>query len=145
MGLVGCGGAAPTVEILEVTPEALVASDDAKDDLSVVVRYSDPDGDLGEGVAAIHDCRVDRLVTELAIPRIANADGVDHGVPIEGELTLVLADVGAVTAAAEPPAKCAELGATAPVGGAQVFCIVLIDAAGNESEGACTAAILVSP
>lgn len=143
--LTACGvSPVPTVEILEATPEALIASDDTNDDLTLKVAYSDGDGDLGQGVAHIHDCRAEGLVTTLTIPRIANDEAVAQGVPIEGELDLVLADLGAIEAAEVPPA-CAELGVGAPEGGAQVFCVVLVDAAGNESEGACSSPVVVTP
>lgn len=144
LALAGCaGGSVPVVEIVDASPEALSASDDAKDDLTIAVRYSDPDGDLGQGVARVLDCRAEGLVTDLPIPRIANDDAVAQGAPIEGEMDLVLADVGAVPASGTVPAGCADLGVTAPSDGAQVFCVVLIDAAGNESEGACTKPIRV--
>ncbi len=144
--LSGCGGeVTPTVEIVSATPDELVASDDAKDDLAIVVRYADPDGDLGQGTARIHDCRAEGVVTELSIPRLANDDAVAAGASIEGELTLTVADVGAVTPSAKVPDVCADLGVGAAEGGAQAFCVVLTDSAGNESEGACTKAITVSP
>ena len=43
------------------------------------------------------------------------------------------------------PAACADLGVSKPVDGAQAFCVVLVDSAGNESEGACTAPITIGP
>ena len=131
--------AAPTVEILEAAPELLVPDDDAADDLTLVVRYHDGDGDLGEGVAEVIDCRAEGLVTRLALPPIASDEAVANGVPIEGELELLVADVGRVTPAAAAPAACAALGVAAPVAGAVRFCVVLIDAAGHRGQGACTA------
>lgn len=146
ISLAACGAPViPTVEILEASPEALTASNDANDDLTLLVRYADGDGDLGQGIAQIHDCRAEGLVTELAIPRIANDDAVAQKVPIAGELTLVVADVGAIEAAAKVPSLCADLGVAAPEEGAQVFCVVLVDAAGNESEGACSSPVVVKP
>ena len=145
--LLGCagGGSVPVVEIVEATPEALSASDDGEDDLTIVVRYSDPDGDLGQGTARIFDCRAEDLVTELAIPRIANDEAVAARAPIQGEMALVVADVGAVAASESVPAECADLGVSGPSGGAQVFCVVLVDVAGHESDGACTKPIAVEP
>ena len=146
LSLLGCaGGSVPVVEIVDASPEALSASDDGKDDLTIVARYEDPDGDLGQGIARIFDCRAEGLVTELSIPRIANDEAVAQGAPIEGEMALVVADVGAVAASESVPAACADLGISAPSGGAQAFCVVLVDAAGNESEGACTKPISIEP
>ena len=146
LGALGaCASPVPTVEILEASPSMLAASDDGNDDLTIAVRYTDGDGDLGRGSAKVFDCRAEGLVTELAIPRIANDEAVEKGVPIEGQLELVVADIGAVEAAAEAPPTCADLGASAPQEGAQVFCVVLVDAADNESEGACTGPIHVEP
>lgn len=143
--LSGCGGETPTVEIVSASPAQLLASDDAKDDLTILVKYADPDGDLGQGVASIHDCRAEGVVTRLPIPRIANDEAVLQGVAIEGELTLTVADVGSVTPSSSVPGVCADLGVSAPEDGAQAFCVVLTDAAGNESEGACTEAIAILP
>lgn len=143
--LYGCAGEAPVVEILDASPPELSAADDTKDDLTIRLRYSDPDGDLGGGVAAIHDCRAEGLVAELPIPEIANAEAVEAGVAIEGELTLVVADVGALTPTDTAPAACADLGVGAPDGGKQAFCVFLTDAAGNESAGACTRPVLITP
>lgn len=146
LALLGCGGGeTPTVEIVSASPEQLTASDDAKDDLTIVVRYTDPDGDLGQGTARIHDCRAEGVVTELVIPRLANDEAVAQGASIAGDLTLTVADVGAVTPSAKVPSACADLGIGAARDGAQAFCVVLTDAAGNESEGACTEAIRVLP
>jgi hypothetical protein len=111
----------------------------------VRVAYTDPDGDLGGGVAVLHECRAEGLVFELALPSIASQEAVDEGVSIEGELALVVADVGAAEARPEPPAACRELGVGAPRGGAQALCVVLVDAAGYASEGDCTGAIRVLP
>jgi hypothetical protein len=143
--VLGCTGSVPAVEILEATPDTLSSSDDEKDDLTITVRYSDPDGDLGQGVARIFDCRAEGIVTDLPIPRIANDDGVAQGAPIQGDMALVLADVGEVAASEAVPAACADLGVSKPSGGAQAFCVVLIDTAGNESDGACTGPITVGP
>lgn len=144
-GMLGCTGVAPTVEILGATPETLSASDDARDDLTISLRYSDPDGDLGQGSARVVDCRAEGLVTRLAIPRIANDEAVAQGVPIAGEMDLVVADIEAVTSSDSAPAECAGLGVAAAARQGQVFCVILADAAGNESEGACTGPVLVEP
>lgn len=141
----GCAGPAPAVEILRVSPEALRASDDAADDLTLTVHYFDADGDLGQGTASILDCRADGLVTVLPIPRIAGDEAVLRGVPIEGEASLVVADVGVVEPSAAVPPACADLGVSAPAGGARSFCVILADAAGHESEGSCTQPIPVTP
>lgn len=143
--LLGCADPAPTVEILAASPDVLSASADDKDDLTLTLRYADPDGDLGEGTARITDCRAEGLVTVLPLPRIAAEDAVERGVAIEGELTLVVADIGAFPASEEVPAACAELGVPPPEGGAQRFCVALTDAAGNAGEGACTGAVRVDP
>jgi hypothetical protein len=145
LAMLGCSGSVPAVEIVGASPETLSASDDAMDDLTITVRYSDPDGDLGQGIARILDCRAEGLVTELGIPRIANDEAVAQGAPIEGEMQLVVADVGDVAASESVPAACADLGVSKPSDGAQVFCVVLVDTAGNESEGACTARVTIGP
>ncbi len=139
--------AAPTVAIVESSPAQLAPDDDATDDLSIVVRYHDGDGDLGQGTAEVIDCRADGLVTRLALPPIASAQAVSDGVPIEGELELLVADVGRGPPAAAVPAACAELGVTlAPAADAVTFCVVLVDAAGHRGKGACTSSIsLVTP
>lgn len=143
--LLGCTGPAPTVEILGASPEALSASNDAGDDLTITVHYADADGDLGQGTARIIDCRAEGLVTVLPIPRIAADAAVETGVFIEGEMSLVVSDIDAAPPSGDVPPGCAELGVTAPPGGARVFCVVLADAAGHESEGACTGPIAVEP
>lgn len=145
LAMLGCTGSVPAVEIVDASPGTLSASDDEKDDLTITVRYSDPDGDLGQGIARIIDCRAEGLVTELPIPRIANDEAVAQGVPIEGEMALVVADVGAVAPSESVPGACADLGVSKPSNGAQAFCVVLADTAGNESEGACTKPITIGP
>lgn len=144
---VSCAGSGsiPTVEILSASPDTLTVSDDEKDDLTIAVRYSDPDGDLGQGIARIFDCYAEGLVTDLPIPRIANEDAVAQGASISGEMTLVVADVGAPGVESSLPKACADQGVSAPPEGKRVFCVVLIDAEGNESEGACTGQIAVEP
>lgn len=143
--LLGCADPAPTVEILAVSPDVLSASEDDRDDLTLTLRYTDADGDLGQGQARILDCRAEGLETVLPIPRIAPDEAVARGVAIEGELTLVVADVGAFPPSEDAPAACAALGVSAPVDGAQRFCVVLTDAAGNTGEGACTGPVRVEP
>jgi hypothetical protein len=130
--LSGCGGdEAPVVEITSATPQALDPTDDAKDDLTLHLRYEDGDGDVGDGVVDVHDCRAAGLVSTFPVPTIASQAAVDEGVAIEGTLTLVVADVGAAPAGASSPA--------AACGGvSSKFCVVLTDAAGNESEPACS-------
>jgi hypothetical protein len=134
----GCaGGEAPSVEVVSASPDALVTADDALDDLTIVVRYQDPTGDLGGGVALVHDCRSASVVTSLEIPTIANPAGVQEGIAISGELELVVTDVGT-----QPSAGVSEVCDTA---GAQAgaFCVVLVDAAGNESEPGCTQVLAI--
>ena len=86
---------APSVEVVSATPDALVTTDDALDDLTIRVRYEDPTGDLGGGTARVHDCRSAAVVTELGIPTISNAVGVDEKIAISGELELVVTEPGA--------------------------------------------------
>ena len=54
---------------------------------------------------------------------------------------VVVTDVGDVVAAARPPSACSALGVGAPESGAQAVCVVLVDAAGHESPGDCSAPI----
>jgi hypothetical protein len=128
----------PSVTITNATPETLVPDDDSLDDLTITVRYDDGDGDLGEGVAEVHDCRAAGLVTELPIPAIAPTTGVH----ITGTLELHVNDVGAVTSAALPE-TCEELGVAELGPNEAVFCVILVDVAGNRSTGDCTLPILV--
>jgi len=145
--LAGCGSDdAPTAEVLSASPMELDPASDDADDLTLRVAYTDANGDLGGGVAEIHDCRIEGLVTRLTLPAIASAEGVADGVFIEGELTLVIPDVGAGAANAQPAAACSDLGVGAPAGDAQSLCVILIDAAGNAGPGDCTDPIrIVSP
>ncbi|MBL9025736.1 MAG: hypothetical protein JNL21_26310 [Myxococcales bacterium] len=137
--LSACGeGDAPSVEILSAFPDALVPEDDTKDDLTLRVRYEDPTGDLGGGTARVHDCRSASVITELEVPAIANEGAAREGVAISGELELHVTDVGA-----SPSGGRSE---TCDAAGAEpgAFCVVLVDAAGNESEPDC-AEIAVTP
>lgn len=133
--------AAPSATITRAAPDRLIASDDARDDLVITVAYRDGDGDLGGGVARVHDCRADGVVTELPIPAIAPEGVIGH--PIEGTLELHVSDVGAIAAGA-PPAACRELGVAAAAAGAAIFCVILTDAAGQSGEGDCTDPITVT-
>lgn len=142
-----CGGdddPAPVATILEFSPESLNPDDDLADDLTIVVEYSDADGDLGEGVAEVHDCRADDLVALFDLPAIASQKAIDDGVPIEGQLSIVVADVGDVAASARPPVVCEDLGIDAVADGEAIFCVVLIDAAGNAGPGDCTGAVTIT-
>lgn len=131
----------PTVDILSATPQALNPADDLADDLRILVTYEDGDGDLGEGTARVHDCRADGLITELEIPAIAADDMI--GSKITGSLELAINDVGAATAATLPT-LCSELGVSlAP--DTTVFCVELVDAAGNVGDGDCTQSIMIAP
>ena len=50
----GCGGdEAPVAEIVDHAPSTLTPGDDALDDLSLEVHYTDADGDLGEGAVEV--------------------------------------------------------------------------------------------
>lgn len=131
------GGEEPTVEIVSSAPAALVTSDDTRDDLTLRVRYEDPTGDLGGGIARIHDCRSANVVTELTIPAIANKAGVDEQIAISGELELVVTDIGA-SPSGGPSEVCTSAG-----GEPGAFCVVLVDAAGNESDAACTETLAI--
>lgn len=145
--LAGCGSSdeAPTAEVLSAIPMQLDPALDDADDLTLRVAYTDPNGDLGGGVAEIHDCRIEGLVTRLVLPAIASEQAVSDGVFIEGELTLIIPDVGAVAASAQPAAACRELGVGAPSGDAQSLCVVFVDAAGIAGPGDCTDPIRILP
>lgn len=145
--LAGCGSSdeAPTAEVLSAIPMQLDPALDDADDLTLRVAYTDPNGDLGGGVAEIHDCRIEGLVTRLVLPAIASEQAVSDGVFIEGELTLIIPDVGAVAASAQPAAACRELGVGAPSGDAQSLCVIFVDAAGIAGPGDCTDPIRILP
>ncbi|MBX3156633.1 MAG: hypothetical protein KF773_11575 [Deltaproteobacteria bacterium] len=139
--LAACGSPIePSITIESVTPESLTMSDDALDDLTIVATYADGDGDLGEGVARIHDCRADGLVTELPIPAIA-PEGIAGEKRITGTLELHVNDIGAAPAGAAVPAACRDLGITEMPAGQAIFCVVLVDAAGHAGPGDCTQAV----
>jgi hypothetical protein len=137
--LVACAAdVAPSATIESATPDRLAPADDALDDLTIAVRYDDGDGDLGGGVAEVHDCRADGVVIELAIPPIA----ADRGRHITGTLELHVNDVGDIAAGAMP-ASCAALGVAPLAAGTAVFCVVLVDAAGHRGGGDCTSPIAI--
>lgn len=137
-------GEAPTATVIDTAPLLLRADDDALDDLTILVAYVDGDADLGGGIAEIHDCRAETLVTRLAIPPIASEEAIAAGVPIEGELELRLTDVAAIAPDATPPAACAALGVRgAPSATSATFCVVLVDAAGHRGEGDCTPEVAI--
>jgi hypothetical protein len=140
LALAACGDADPnpTATITAATPESLVPDDDTLDDLTITVRYDDGDGDLGGGFAEVHDCRADGVVTELVIPDIA-PDGV-VGEHITGTLELHVNDVGLVSSTALPEV-CTDLGVDELATGETVFCVILVDVAGNRGDGDCTTAI----
>jgi hypothetical protein len=143
MALVACGSPIePSATIDSVTPESLTTSDDLLIDLSITVSYDDGDGDLGEGLARIHDCRGERLVTELPIPAIA-PEGVVGETRITGTLELRVNDIGSVPAG-DVPAVCRDLGITEMAAGTAIFCVVLVDAAGHEGGGDCTPAVTLT-
>jgi hypothetical protein len=135
---------APTVTVTAATPDMLTPADDRADDLTITVDYDDADGDLGEGIARIHDCRDATLVTELPIPAIAPKSIVDDHTHITGTLELHVNDVGAA-AAVTLPDECDELGVAALSANESIFCVVLVDAAGHVGSGDCTQAIALVP
>jgi hypothetical protein len=126
---------APSARVVSAAPDRLVPSDDALDDLVITVAYEDGDGDLGGGTAEVHDCRADGLRTDLAIPAIA-PDAV-VGEPIRATLALHVNDIGAIAAGVAPDA-CRDLGVDGAGADAAVFCVILVDAAGNAGDGDCT-------
>jgi hypothetical protein len=133
---------APKVTVLSTTPEVLDPANDLADDVRIVVEYDDADGDLGEGIAEVHDCRGESLLTALEIPAIAGEGMI--GSRITGSLDLYVTDVGA-GAAGTLPALCDELGVGAIAAGETVFCVVLVDAAGHAGPGDCTTPITLAP
>lgn len=140
--LVACGGddPNPVATITAATPESLAPDDDTRDDLTITIRYDDGDGDLGDGIAEIHDCRTDGLVTELVIPAIAPTGVV--GERITGTLELHVNDVGAIESTALPEV-CDSLGVPELASAETVFCVVLVDAAGHRGDGDCTVPIAI--
>lgn len=144
--LAACGSdsPAPGVKIDAVTPDTLTMSDDAANDVTITVGYEDADGDLGGGLAEVHDCRADALVTMLAIPPIASPDRVAAKDPISGKLDLYVDDVGP-SAAAPLPATCSDLGVAALADGQTVMCVILVDTAGHRGQGDCTSMITLLP
>lgn len=146
LGALACGdpGPAPSVAVVSAMPEMLDPARDDADDLSILAMYYDADGDLGGGLAEVHDCRADGVVTAIDIPPIASDDAVDEMVMIEGKLAIVIPDIGAIDIDDAAPAACADLGVAAPVAGEAVFCVVLTDAAGNLGAGDCTAPIAIA-
>lgn len=134
----------PSATVLSALPETLVLGDDTRNDLAIMIEYADGDGDLGRGIARVHDCRADGVVSELVLPSIASDEAVAEGAAITGQLELRVNDVGVVGAAAAAPAVCAELGAPAPSSGEVVFCVVLVDSGGVAGPGDCTTPVALS-
>jgi hypothetical protein len=130
-----CGdGDAPVAEIIGHAPSTLTPGDDTRDDLTLEVHYADADGDLGQGAVLVHDCH-GGVTERTSLPAIASPEAVDAGVEIEGDLQVIVADVGAVQAGPTPEACGGDTGA---------FCVVLVDAAGNESDPACVSGIVLA-
>ena len=142
-GACGSDDPAPTVTVVSASPDQLYTENDLKDDIRILVEYEDADGDLGDGIAQVHDCRSDTLVTELMIPAIAPDDVVKDGTHIKGSLDLYVNDVGA-GAASTMPSVCDDLGVKALGTDETVFCVVLVDAAQHEGAGDCTPTIKLS-
>jgi hypothetical protein len=117
--LAGCSGGAFSATLLEAKPMSLVVAHDWENDLTLRVRYQHPSALLGDGVAEIRDSRAADLVTRLTIPPIASDEAKAAGVPIAGELDLLVADVGGATGQAS-------------------FCVRLIDSAGTQAEAGCS-------
>ena len=124
---------APGVTIESARPTQLTPSDDANNDLTLLVRYDDSDGDLGGGTIDIYDCRAAAAMTELAIPEIA----FERGQHISGTLELHVNDIGDL-ASGDLPAACKELGVRPLAAGTTVFCVILVDTAGHRGDGDCT-------
>jgi hypothetical protein len=138
--LVACGGASenPNVTVKSATPDELVVSDDLLDDVTITVDYDDGDGDLGEGIAEVHDCRADGIITPLVIPAIASDGRVgDH---ITGTLELHVNDVGMIAIGTQP-ALCADHGVASLEANQTVFCVVLKDVKGHSGDTDCTGVI----
>jgi len=134
VALAGCtDDPAPGAAIQSARPDQLVPSDDARNDLTLVVRYDDSDGDLGGGTVDVYDCRAAAAMTELAIPEIAP----ERGQHIAGTLELHVNDIGEL-ASGELPAACEELGVRPLAAETAVFCVILVDAAGHRGGGDCT-------
>jgi hypothetical protein len=144
VAVAACGGGdtAPSASIEMATPEALMPADDTLDDLTIVVSYTDGDGDLGMGFAEVQDCRDESLLISLLLPAIAPDDVVDDDIGISGTLELHVNDVGAFATGALP-ATCSDLGVAELAAGETVFCVTLVDTAGNRGDGDCTSAIAV--
>jgi hypothetical protein len=141
--LTACGSddPAPIARVLSSSPDALTPTDDLADDVRILVEYEDADGDLGEGMAQVHDCRSEALLTVLPIPAIAPSDVV--GEPIRGSLSLYVNDVGTARASALP-AVCDELDVSLGAN-ETVFCVVLVDAKEHTGPGDCTKPIALAP
>ena len=142
---IGCGDddPAPIATVISASPDVLDPSRDDADDLSIIVEYSDADGDLGQGSAQVIDCRASDVVILYDIPPIANEQAIADGVPIVGELELIVNDVGEIELDSRAPTVCEELGVEDPTAGQVTFCVVLTDAGGNEGVGDCTAAVAI--
>ncbi len=128
----------PTVSIVSQAPAQLVVGDDDEDDLSLRLGYEDGDGDLGGGVVHVYDCRDGSATLDLPIGEVASPEIVEEKQPITGELIALIPDISAAPADAAPPPVCTELGAV-PSDGELLVCVTIEDAAGQLSDGACSA------
>jgi hypothetical protein len=129
------------IELVSYSPDQLLISDDANDDLALVVRYEDDGADLGGGKGEVQDCRNGALLTILELPAIASEQASDADATITGELTLHVDDIGAASATTALPAMCSN---AEKAGAAEaVFCLRLVDRAGHVSNVVCTGAIAV--
>jgi hypothetical protein len=142
VGLFGCGSDAPSVVVLNAAPLQIDPARDEADDLSITVHYEDSNGDLGRGFVEVHDCRADGLVSRFSIPALASDAAIEKELPIEGELTILVADIAA-RLPSEPPPACRELDVGVSSDGTQSFCVFATDSAGKRSEGDCTLPVRV--
>jgi hypothetical protein len=131
------------IDLVSYSPDQLTATDDARDDLALVVHYDDPDADLGGGTAEVQDCRGAALASVLDLPAIASEAAIAAKAPIRGELTLHVEDIGAIGEGTALPELCREGKARAPRAGEALFCLRLVDMAGHVSNVVCTGAIAV--
>jgi hypothetical protein len=122
--LAGCSGGSFTASLLEAKPMVLTAAHDWENDLTLRVRYQHPSALLGSGTAEIRDSRGADLITRLSIPPIASEEAKQQGVPIAGELDLLVADVGGALGQAS-------------------FCVRLIDTSGEQAEAGCSDPITI--
>jgi hypothetical protein len=136
----GCGAdpSAPTVELVSTAPHQLVYGEVPQNDLTIVVRVHDDDGDLDGGTAEIHDCRAPGHVTQVAI---AADPGATDSMP-----SLEVRDIEPLPIDELTGDGCADQGVTVdPEQVAVRFCVVPVDAAGHRGHAVCTSSIPLVP